>query len=75
MTPERADRIVSIPFKRESTAKVALGDAVLRLGEKTLVRFNSLQTGKHSESQLRSVVDRLDVVSIPFKRESTAKGS
>ena len=88
---------VSIPFKRESTAKEMLnitiedtrtlefqfpsnGKAQRKRRPQIwqlpgLVRFNSLQTGKHSErvSELRSESSTISV-SIPFKRESTAKG-
>ena len=65
---------VSIPFKRESTAKVGIK---FPIGKWTHIGFNSLQTGKHSESFLLTVKSstmRFPIVSIPFKRESTAKG-
>ena len=97
LQPGSTKTIVSIPFKRESTAKVCV------LSARTIISyqcFNSLQTGKHSESQQKIMkgignpmfqfpsngkAQRKQsdlnggrpnpniLVSIPFKRESTAK--
>ena len=101
--PHRDSR-VSIPFKREGTAKLALVDTSQTTGtvfqfpsngkvqQNTVsgfrtsmsnLGFNSLQTGRYSKTSYRvgSVFARragcraspLCKVSIPFKREGTAK--
>ena len=61
---------VSIPFKRESISKVAME----RYREARMFRFNSLQTGKHIQSNENISSGRRFRVSIPFKRESISKG-
>ena len=65
---------VSIPFKRESGAKDRKDDFVRPIEALNTLSFNSLQTGKWSQSlpRIRSLGCLL--VSIPFKRESGAKG-
>ena len=96
---ELSEILVSIPFKRESTAKddrkpspimniASSSFNSLQTGKHSeryqkdshafchplQFCFNSLQTGKHSERKGRSALAvKLLKVSIPFKRESTAK--
>ena len=61
---------VSIPFKRESTAK----GGKQWITNTAFLSFHSLQTGKHSESApVYTSGTSYVFVSIPFKRESTAK--
>ena len=64
--------LVSIPFKRESIYKVGDQEINVNLLENC---FNSLQTGKHIQSQLTVYHSGLTLVSIPFKRESIYKAT
>ena len=61
---------VSIPFKRESTSKLAAEHNPKGFER---IRFNSLQTGKHIQTRGDGGKSAGEQVSIPFKRESTSK--
>ena len=63
--------LVSIPFKRESISKAIVTIEVTESG----YSFNSLQTGKHIQSNQQCFWGDYTIggVSIPFKRESISK--